>query len=151
MSFSFIDIIFAIIVLVTTINGFAKGFIENCLNKLGWILAVIISALFYEKVGIQLSKYIPNDFVSKIAGFILIFIVVFLIIMILKVILSKIFSGEILGGLNRGLGGVFGIVEGIAISFIIIFILQVQPFFDITSVFNGSFFASLMNSVTSQF
>lgn len=151
MSFAVIDFIFAIIVVITLIGGFARGFVENVLNKLGWIFAVILSAMFYEQMAFKLKAYISNDFLSKLAGFFIIFAIVFLVIMILKVILSKLFSGTILGGLDKALGGLFGVVEGIAISFIIIFLLELQPIFDVSPLLRGSFFASLMNSVTSQF
>lgn len=151
MNFAVVDFIFAAIVLITTIAGFAKGFVENVLNKLGWVVAVILSGLFYEQMAVVLAPHIPNLFLAKLAGFFLIFAIVFLVIMILKLVLSKLFSGTVLGGLDRALGGLFGIVEGIAIVFIIIFLLNLQPFFNVAPLFSESFFSSLMYSVTSQF
>ena len=73
--------------------------------------------------------------------------VVFLIIKLAQMIVSKIFEWSILKSLDRTLGFIFGIVEGAAVVCLIIFLLSVQPFFDVTNLFDGSFFYGLVNSI----
>jgi len=147
MKFAVIDIIFAVILLITTINGFVRGFVDNVLKKLGWILAVVVSCMFYADVSVKLRDKIPNELLSKIVAFLLVFAVVYLLIMILKAVLGKLFSGEIMGGLDKGLGGLFGIIEGFAIAFFVIFLLNLQNIFDASSLVDGSIFNNLMGTL----
>lgn len=143
MSFSLVDVICILIMLVFAIIATAKGFIKAIFGKLCWILGLVFAFLFYAKLSVYIQKsLVKNVVAANIIAFILIFIVVFLIVKIIQVILSKIFEGEIMQGLDRTLGFVFGLVEGLAIIFLIIFILETVPAFANikNTIAEGSFF-----------
>lgn len=146
MTFAIIDIIFAVIILVVAINAAIKGLVYEILGKAAFVMGVLFAILFYKNFTSVMMKYITNQTLAALASFLLIFIVVFLIISIVKVILNKIFAGEVLGGLNKALGFFFGIIEGLLLISLIIIALELQPFFDVNSLFEGSVFHKMLNN-----
>ena len=142
-----IDWIFGIIVVVFAVSGLIKGFVDNVFGKLAFIAGIICGWIFYKSLATTLLKDIKVPYAANILSFLLIFVVVFLIIKLAQMIVSKIFEWSILKSLDRTLGFIFGIVEGAAVVCLIIFLLSVQPFFDVTNLFDGSFFYGLVNSI----
>ena len=142
-----IDWIFGIIIVVFAISGLIKGFVDNVFGKLAFIAGIICGWIFYKSLATTLLKDIKVPYAANILSFLLIFVVVFLIIKLAQMIVSKIFEWSILKSLDRTLGFIFGIVEGAAVVCLIIFLLSVQPFFDVTNLFDGSFFYGLVNSI----
>lgn len=150
MTFTVVDWIFGVIILVFALVGLAKGFINNIFGKLSWVLAIFLSCIFYDDAAAMFLQNIQSNTLRMIVGFILVFIVVFLIVKILQMLISKLFELNLLKSLDRTLGFFFGIVEGLVITALIIFLLLVQPFFSIDGLLNGSFFYGLFNSFFSE-
>ena len=142
-----IDWIFGIIIVVFAVSGLIKGFVDNVFGKLAFIAGIICGWIFYKSLATTLLKDIKLPYAANILSFLLIFVVVFLIIKLAQMIVSKIFEWSILKSLDKTLGFIFGIVEGAAVVCLIIFLLSVQPFFDVTNLFDGSFFYGLVNSI----
>ena len=151
MAFSMIDIVFLVVILIFTIIGVVKGFIDNIFGKLSWILAILGAFFFYDRVAVAFLSGIGNKIVENILSFLILFVVIFIVVKLIQVVLQKIFSGAILGSLDRALGFFFGIVEGLAIVTLIIFLLANQPFFSIDGLSSGSFFFELFNKYLSNF
>ena len=142
-----IDWIFGIIIVVFAVSGLIKGFIDNVFGKLAFIAGIICGWIFYKSLATTLLKDIKVPYAANILSFLLIFVVVFLIIKLAQMIVSKIFEWSILKSLDRTLGFIFGIVEGGAVVCLIIFLLSVQPFFDVSGILDGSFFYRLVNTI----
>lgn len=147
MSFTAIDWVFSVIIVIFAISGVIKGFIDNIFGKLALILGIFFAYLFYKDVANGALKDIKNPVVGNIISFLLIFVIIFLIIKLIQMIISRIFEWSILKSLDRTLGFFFGIVEGGAVVCLIIFLLDSQPFFDITGLFGGSFYYGLVASL----
>ena len=62
-------------------------------------------------------------------------------------IVAKVFEWSILKSLDRTLGFIFGIVEGLALVCLIVFLLSAQPFFNTQTIFDGSFYYNIIQSV----
>lgn len=144
MSFTLIDVIFILVILIFAIVAMARGFIKAIFSKLCWILGLIFAFLFYKKLTAQMNSLVHNETISLILCFVLIFIVVFLIVKIIQVILEKVFGGEIMQGLDRALGFFFGLIEGVVFVLIFTFILLNQPWFDCSKLFEGSVIVHLL-------
>ena len=142
-----IDWIFGIIIVVFAVSGLIKGFVDNVFGKLAFIAGIICGWIFYKSLATTLLKDIKLPYAANILSFLLIFVVVFLIIKLAQMIVSKIFEWSILKSLDRTLGFIFGIVEGGAVVCLIIFLLSVQPFFDVSGILYGSFFYGLVNTI----
>ena len=147
MSFTVIDWVFSIIILIFAISGIIKGFIDNVFGKIAFIAGIILGYFFYKDIARGLLKDIKVPYAANIIAFLLIFVVTFLIIKIVQMIVAKVFEWSILKSLDRTLGFIFGIVEGAAVVSLSIFILTAQPFFSVQSLFDGSFYYNLVTAI----
>lgn len=147
MNFTVIDWFFSVIVVIFSIIGLSKGFIDNIFGKLAWILAIVCGCLFYDDAATLILSSVDNSFLQKVLAFLIVFVCVFLVIKIIQSIISKIFEWNILKSLDRTLGFFFGIIEGLVVVGLFIFLLSVQPFFSTEKLFENSFFYGLVNSI----
>ena len=147
MSFTVIDWIFSIIILIFAISGVIKGFIDNVFGKIAFIAGIILGYIFYKDIATGLLKDIKVQFAANIIAFLLVFVVTFLVIKLIQMIISKVFQWSILKSLDRTLGFIFGMVEGAAVVGLIIFLFNAQPFFDADKIFDGSFYFSIVSSL----
>ena len=147
MSFVTIDWIFSIIILIFAISGIIKGFIDNVFGKIAFVAGIILAYLFYKDIATSLLKDVKIPFAANVIAFLLIFVVTFLVIKIIQMIVAKVFEWSILKSLDRTLGFVFGIVEGVAVVCLVVFLLSSQPFFNTQSLFEGSFYYNIIQSI----
>ena len=144
MFFSLLDVIFLIIILIFAIVAAAKGFIKAIFGKLCWIFGIIGAFAFHRKLLIHMVKLVKNETISLILCFLLIFIIIFLFVKIIQTLIERLFDGEIIKGLDRSLGFFFGILEGFVVIFCIVFLLQNQPWFDCSKLFEGSLIMKML-------
>ena len=140
MTFSVLDLVFLIIILSFAVIALIKGFVSELFGKGAPVLSVWIAILTYKLLLPSLECAIKIHILAVIVSFLIIFFVCYLILMIVKSILKKLVDNEILGGLNKFLGFVFGIIEGLALVLIILLLLSSQPWFDVSSLLEGSVF-----------
>ncbi|NIM17875.1 MAG: hypothetical protein GTO45_38360 [Candidatus Aminicenantes bacterium] len=122
-----LDIIFIVILTVSILFGILKGFIRELFSLVFFIVAVVLSFLFYSEVGNLFMPQIKNRDISNFVGFITIFVVVLIIGAVVTYFLKKIFTIGPLKTIDVILGGVFGLLRGILISSIILFALVAFP------------------------
>ncbi|MCR5189145.1 MAG: CvpA family protein [Treponema sp.] len=147
MTFTVIDWICAIIILIFALVGLIKGFVNNVMGKLAVILGILLACMFYGNIGELFLKSINNPALRNIVAFVLIFVVVFLVIKLIQIVISKVFEWNILKSLDRTLGFFFGAVEGLAIVSLLLLLLSIQPFYPMEELFEGSFFYSLLGTI----
>jgi len=119
----------ALIIIVSAILAFSRGFVRELLAILGWIGAAI--AAYYFAPSVQpLVKELPivGEFLSDSCELAVVaaFAGVFVIGLIVAAIFTPLFSGAVqrsaLGGIDQALGFLFGAARGvllIAIAFIV--------------------------------
>ena len=91
--------------------------------------------------------YLGTTALTRVAAFLIIFIAVTIIAKIIERILKNILENLNLGGLDRILGLVFGLVEGILVVSVVVFLVRVQPFFDLQDFLASSKIASLLSGI----
>jgi membrane protein required for colicin V production len=123
LGLNFLDIVLLIILFLSVMFGIIKGFIRELLSLAFFIIAVVLSFLFYHEVGGLYMKSIKSRDISNFAGFISIFVVVLIIGAIVTYVTKKVFTIGPLKSIDMIMGGVFGLVRGILISAIIVFAL----------------------------
>lgn len=144
MIFSRMDIVFIGIILLFAIIGCIRGFIKELFGKCALVLGIWVAVLFYKKLVPYMDKLIHKEFISIILSFLLIFIIVFLIVKIIQQAIGSAFDEDIFGGLDKSLGFVFGIIEGFAIVALALVMIAAQPWFDVQSLLNNSFFYRML-------
>lgn len=147
MHFTFIDIVFFIVLLVFGIMACAKGFIKELFGKLSVFAGLFAAVFFCGRLSPYLEKIIRSKAVCAVVSFILLFITVFLLVKIIQTIISGAFKGEILKSLDRVLGFAFGVLEGLVIVCLFLVLIEAQPWFDPAPVAGDSFFWRLLSGV----
>ncbi len=111
-SFNYIDIAIVVLVLLSAIVGFIRGFVREAFSLASWIAAIVVAFLFYEKLATQLPFNIPNELARLGVSFLLLFIGVLVLGSLVNYLFNRAIHAIGLGGADRVLGGVFGVVRG---------------------------------------
>jgi len=122
-----LDIVIIFILLVSILFGILKGFIRELFSLAFFIVAVVLSFLFYHDMGNMFVPHLKNRDVANFAGFITIFTLVLVIGAVVTYFIKKIFTLGPLKTIDIILGGVFGLLRGILISSVILFALLAFP------------------------
>lgn len=131
MVMNWVDLGFFIILLLSVLFGFVRGFIRSVVSLFFLIVAVYLGI----KYSSQLAEYFTNtkggdqvvSYLLLIGMFLLIFIVTLIIGGFVSYFLSLIslFSG--LGFIDSFLGALFGLIRAAVITIIVIYIVQLTP------------------------
>jgi membrane protein required for colicin V production len=144
MILSILDIIFIIILLITSIRCTFRGFVTEVLSFAAVIMGVIVAVLLTPMVTVWIEKFAGQVMWSNIAAFLIIFLVVYLVVKIFEGALYRLLERINLDNLDRALGFFLGLLEGIILIVLIVFILSIQPFFDPSIVMEDSKFSALI-------
>lgn len=129
--FTIIDGVVAIIIVLSALLAYSRGFVREALAIAGWILATIVAFVFADQVQ-PLVRQIPvvGDFIgdscelSVIAAFAAVFAVVLVIVSIFTPLFSSLIQRSALGGLDQGVGFLFGALRGILLVAVAFFVYQ---------------------------
>jgi membrane protein required for colicin V production len=144
MTFTFIDIVFLIIIAAFAFTAMIHGLIQELFGKLAVIVGVVAGFYFCGLLAPYISKFIKIPAVDVVLAFILIFITAFLVVKIVQIIVGAIFSGEIMKSLDRVLGLAFGAIEGLMIVSCILILMKAQIWFDFDSLLSKSSIAKIL-------
>jgi membrane protein required for colicin V production len=127
--FTIIDGIVAVVIILSAVLAYSRGFVREVLSIGGWVLGAVVAYVFAPAVE-PLMKEIPvlRDFLGSSCELAMIaaFAVVFAVALIVFSVLTPLFSGVVqrsaIGGLDQGLGFLFGVLRGavlVAIAFLV--------------------------------
>ena len=127
--FTIVDAVVAVIVLMSAVLAYSRGFVREIMAIVGWVVAAILAFLFAAKAE-PLIKQIPvlDKFLgdscelSIIAAFAVVFAAALIVMSIFTPLFSSAVQRSALGGLDQGLGFLFGVVRGlllVAVAFIV--------------------------------
>ena len=135
-----IDLIIVIVFLIGFVLGFKDGFVRKIIGLVGFISAIILAAVFYEKFGAIIESFTGIEiYLSKIVAGVLIFLVVMIIVSLLKRWVHPF--DKVNNFINQILGGVIGAIQILFFLSAVFFLLRV---FEIPgkNVINSSLFYS---------
>lgn len=138
MTFTFIDIIFLIIIAVFAFSALIHGLIAEVFGKLAVIAGIVAGFYFCGRLAPHVSKIVKLHTLDVVLAFIIVFVTAFLAVKIIQMIFGAVFSGEIMKSLDRILGLAFGALEGLLIVSCILILLKAQIWFDFSSVIDSS-------------
>ncbi|KPP87155.1 MAG: membrane protein required for colicin V production [Rhodobacteraceae bacterium HLUCCA08] len=129
--FTIIDGVVALVIVVSALLAYARGFVREALAIVGWIAATIVAFVFADRA-VPLVKQIPmlGDFIgdscqlSIIAAFAAVFAVVLVVVSIFTPLFSSVVQRSVLGGVDQGLGFVFGALRGILLVAVAFFVYE---------------------------
>tara|TARA_B100000401_G_C52782896_1_gene709218 strand:+ start:1032 stop:1589 length:558 start_codon:yes stop_codon:yes gene_type:complete len=121
------DILFSIILLIFTINGFRRGLIKEIARLAGLFISCFIASKYYIELIPLIENYFINVKVIEIISFLIIFFISIIIINIVSLSIQKFFEIIYLGWLNKLLGSLLGFIKGLIVVSIIILCMDVLP------------------------
>jgi membrane protein required for colicin V production len=118
--FTIIDGVVAVVIIISAILAYSRGFVREAMAILGWIAAAVLAFLFAAQVE-PLVKEIPvvGDYLqdscelSIIAAFAAVFAVSLVVVSIFTPLFASVVQRSALGGIDQGLGFFFGVLRGI--------------------------------------
>lgn len=127
--FTIIDGVVAVVIILSAILAYSRGFVREVFAILGWVGAAIVAFLFAPQAA-PLVKQVPvlsdylgdNCELSMIAAFFAVFAVTLIVVSIFTPLFSSAVQRSALGGLDQGLGFLFGVARGVllvAIAFVV--------------------------------
>ncbi|SHI62443.1 CvpA family protein [Wenxinia saemankumensis] len=127
--FTLVDGIVALVIVVSALLAYSRGFAREALAILGWIGATILAFIFADTVE-PLMRQIPvlGDFIGDscelaiIAAFAAVFAVALVIFSIFTPLFSGVIQRSALGGVDQGLGFLFGVFRGLLLVAVAFFV-----------------------------
>ncbi len=141
MELNVIDIVSIVIIVIAAIRCTFRGFIAEAFSMAAIIVGGL-AAVFFSKAGaLLIESYFGYSVWNQIIAFLVIFLVVYLVVKLLQGIILRILEKIHLQRLDKALGLFLGIVEGLFVVVIIVYVLEVQPLFDVETLLSESFLA----------
>jgi len=127
--FTIIDGAVAVVIILSALLAYSRGFVRESLAIVGWIAAAVVAYLFAGKAE-PLIREIPvlGDFVkdscelSIIASFAAVLAVALVVMSIFTPLFSSLVQRSALGGIDQGLGFLFGALRGVILVAVALFI-----------------------------
>ncbi|MCP3970485.1 MAG: CvpA family protein [Rhodobacteraceae bacterium] len=118
--FTIIDGVVAVVIIISAVLAYSRGFVRETMAILGWIVAAIVAFLFAPKA-VPLVKEIPfvGDYLKDscelaiIAAFAAVFAIALVVVSIFTPLFASVVQRSALGGIDQGLGFFFGVLRGL--------------------------------------
>jgi membrane protein required for colicin V production len=104
-------IIFAVVV-VNIITAAMQGFFSEALTMAGLIVGYIVAAWQYRSLAEWFERFLKNEWLAEILGFLIIFFVIVLIFGLAARIARWVMKESGLSGFDRFLGAILGLLKG---------------------------------------
>jgi membrane protein required for colicin V production len=129
--FTIIDGVVAVVIVISALLAYSRGFVRESLAIAGWIGATVLAFIFADQVA-PLVRQIPvlGEFIgdscelSIIAAFALVFALALVIFSLFTPVFSSAVQRSVLGGLDQGLGFLFGVARGILLVAVAFFVYE---------------------------
>lgn len=147
--FTLVDAGVAILVLLSGVLAYSRGFVREAMAIVGWIGATVVAFVFADQVE-PLIRQVPvlGDFIGDscelavIAAFAAVFAVALVVVSIFTPLFSSVIKRSALGGVDQGLGFFFGVLRGV--------LLVAVAFFVYDTIFASQEFAAIEDSRSAQ-
>ncbi|RNF36265.1 CvpA family protein [Paracoccus methylarcula] len=127
--FTIIDAVVAVVIILSAILAWSRGFVRESLAILGWIAAAVLAFVFAATARPMiaqlpvLERFLGDSCeLATIAGFAVVFALALVVFSIVTPLFSSVVQRSALGGIDQGMGFLFGAARGIlivAIAFIV--------------------------------
>jgi membrane protein required for colicin V production len=127
--FTIIDGVVALIIVLSALLAYSRGFVREAMAIVGWIAAAVVAFIFSPKVE-PLIKEVPvlGEFIadscelSIIAAFAVVFAVALIVVSFFTPLFSSLVQRSALGGIDQGIGFLFGVARGVLLVTIAFFV-----------------------------
>lgn len=106
------DYVVLLIVGATAIAGFFRGFVQEVLALVAWILAVLAIYYYHSNVTGGLQQFLPNETAAPVVAFALLLLVPYAVVKFASKWVGGATRNSVLGPIDRILGFGFGAIKG---------------------------------------
>ena len=119
--FTLVDAVVAVVIVISAILAYSRGFVREGMAILGWIAAAVLAFIFAPSVRPLAAEipYIGPEFLADscelalIASFAAVFALALVVVSVFTPLFASIVQRSALGGLDQGLGFLFGVLRGL--------------------------------------
>lgn len=119
MTFGLIDIILAIVAIISVLFALYRGLVRELLGIAAWILAGFAALYTYTPIQPLMNKFIENKVTAGIVGSSAIALIILVIMTLINSWIAKRLRQSALSGLDRILGFIFGVARAALLMAII--------------------------------
>uniref|UniRef100_UPI0035AF1855 CvpA family protein n=1 Tax=Paenirhodobacter enshiensis TaxID=1105367 RepID=UPI0035AF1855 len=130
-AFTIVDAIVAVVVILSAILAYSRGFVREGLAIVGWIAAAVVAYLFAAQARPLVAQLpVLNKFLgdscelATIAGFSAVFAVALVVFAIITPLFSSVVQRSALGGLDQAIGFLFGVLRGVVLVAVALILYQ---------------------------
>jgi membrane protein required for colicin V production len=130
--FTIIDGVVALVIVVSALLAYARGFVREAMAIAGWIAAAVLAFLFAPQVEPLMAEIpVAGEFIadscelSIIAAFAAVFALALIVVSFFTPLFSSLVQRSMLGGVDQGAGFFFGVLRGILLVAIAFFLYDV--------------------------
>jgi membrane protein required for colicin V production len=106
------DVILAIMLIVSILGGFSKGFTTEVLKIVAWAGSIFLTIIALPISTNFMQDFIASEFAAKLVGMVVTFFVSFFFLKFLAKFVGDRIRTSLVAPLDRGLGALFGFARG---------------------------------------
>ncbi|MBN2233261.1 MAG: CvpA family protein [Deltaproteobacteria bacterium] len=118
-----LDVIICMVVILTMVYGYFKGFLSEILSLVGVFVSLVVAGRHYESVAAYLLPVVRLTPVAGFLAFVFLLFGVMLVFGIVRMLVRHATVQAEIGWFDRLLGGVLGILKGLVLTSIMIFMI----------------------------
>lgn len=115
-----IDLVILLVIAASTLLAFWKGFVQQLLSFLGWIVALLAARMLGQQVAPVFSSLLSDPGLQLAAAYIAITIIVLLASKVVSSAFGTLVQKVGLGSIDRFLGMLFGVLRGLIIVVLVV-------------------------------
>ena len=119
-----LDIVIAVIVLLSALIGLVRGLIKEVLSLVSWVAAFVIAIYFTAEVAAYVPESWANESIRLVIAFVLLFVGTLIVTGISQWVISKLIESTGLSSTDRLLGFLFGGARGLLIAVLAVMALR---------------------------
>lgn len=123
MGLNFIDIAILVLIFLSALVGFIRGFVKEALSLTTWVVAIVLAFVFYKELSTMLPAFVTHELARLGLSFFLIFIGILIVGSLINYLINKGIQAIGMGGLDRVLGGAFGVIRGALVVTLLVLLL----------------------------
>jgi membrane protein required for colicin V production len=124
---TFLDIVFAAVILISTGVAITKGLAREVISLLALVGGFVLAVLYYPVPAGALAEFSRTESIASLLGFVFIFLGCILLGAILSFFVNRFLKAASLQWFDRVLGGIFGLLRGWLIASILVIALIAFP------------------------
>ncbi|XOV81847.1 MAG: CvpA family protein [bacterium] len=124
MAVAGLDIVIAIVVMLSAVIGLVRGLIKEVLSLAAWVFAFAVALYFSDYVALNLPASWGAESVRMVIAFAGLFIASLILAGIVQWLIAKLVETTGLTGTDRFLGFLFGSARGLLVAIVMLMLLR---------------------------